>query len=136
MQGIPPIVATSRQCQRMSNEDLSRTDDAAPARRLDEAIVLAATVAQLSKDLNSDRVATPAVGQAAFEALRADVLAVLLERQAAGAHAFGLVLNRVDLTERAYAQAIALGGLEQLAATVVLRCLQKVLARERYAGRW
>lgn len=104
-------------------------------KRLDEAVVLASTTAQLRKDLNAPGLPLPEVGDDAFERLRTQALEVLEERQAAGAHAFGLVLNRVDIPEGMFRRIIAEGGLDQLAAAVVLRCLQKVLARERYAGR-
>ncbi len=92
-------------------------------KRLDEAVVLAATTAQLRKDLNAPDLLLPAVGDGAFEALRTQVLLVLEERQTMGAHAFGLVLNRVDIPERQFRRIITDGGLEQLAAAVVLRCL-------------
>lgn len=104
-------------------------------KRLDEAVVLNATTAQLRKDLNAPALLLPAVGEGAFEALRTQVHFLLEERERMGAHALGLVLNRVDITERSFRRIVADGGLEQLAAAVVLRCLQKVLARERYAGR-
>ncbi len=97
--------------------------------------VLAATTAQLRKDLNAPHLALPAVGDGAFEALRLQVSDILDQRQRMGAHAFGLILNRVDIPEGQFRRIIADGGLEQLAPAVVLRCLQKVLARERYAGR-
>lgn len=119
----------------MSNEGLSRTGDAGLRKRLDEAEVLLGTVLQLRKDLHSEHVEVPPVGEEAFEQVRSQVLGVLEERQARSAHAFGLVLNRVDLTEAAYREAMRAGGLDELAGRVVLRCLQKVLARERYAGR-
>lgn len=104
-------------------------------RRLDEAAVLEGTVQQLRKDLRAEGLALPAVGEAAFEDLRAQVLAVVQERERDGAHAFGLVVNRVDLTERQVREALAAGGLHALAGSIVLRCLQKVLSRMRYAGR-
>lgn len=119
----------------MSNDGLSRTGGDGLRKRLDEAEVLLGTVLQLRKDLHSEQVELPPVGEGAFERLRAGVLQVLEERQARSAHAFGLVLNRVDLTETAYREAMRAGGLDELAGRVVLRCLQKVLARERYAGR-
>jgi hypothetical protein len=97
--------------------------------------LLEATTAQLRKDLDAPALRMPAVGDAAFEELRAQVLRVLEERAAMGAHAFGLVLNRVDIPEAAFRRTMAQGGMPQLAAAVVLRCLQKVRARERYAGR-
>jgi len=104
-------------------------------RRLDEAAVLQGTVLQLRKDLQAEHLELPVVGEAAFEELRAQVLALVEERERAGAHAFGLVVNRVDLTERQVREALAAGGLHALAASIVLRCLQKVLSRMRYAGR-
>lgn len=99
------------------------------------ALVLTATTAQLRKDLNAPGLQLPAVGDGAFEALQVQVLGIMEERQALSAHAFGLVLNRVDIPERAFRRIMAEGGLDKLATAVVLRCLQKVLARERYAGR-
>lgn len=119
----------------MTNGHLSRTGDGGLRKRLDETLILHATVLQLRKDLGAEELPLPEVGEGAFEALRAAVLEVLEERQARGAHAFGLVLNRVDLTEGAFRRAVDLGGLPELAGRVVVRCLQKVLARERYAGR-
>ncbi|HEX2616569.1 MAG TPA: hypothetical protein VHL57_03450 [Flavobacteriales bacterium] len=118
----------------MANEGLSTSGSSGLRKRLDEAVVLHGTVGQLQKDLNAE-LDLPEVGEGAFEALRGQVLRVLEERQGRGAHAFGLVLNRVDLTEGAFSQAMAAGGLDELAARIVLRCLQKVLARERFAGR-
>jgi hypothetical protein len=56
-------------------------------------------------------------------------------REREGAHAFGLVVNRVDLTEHQDARGRGGGRLcDGLAGAVVLRCLQKVLSRMRYAG--
>ena len=103
-------------------------------KRLDEAVVLQETVAQLRKDLREDTLALPKVGEGAFEELRTQVLAVIEERDREGAHAFGLVVNRVDLTEHQMRSAMTEGGLHGLAGAIVLRCLQKVLSRKRYAG--
>lgn len=103
-------------------------------KRLDEAVVLMGTVAQLRKDLRVEELQEPAVGEGAFEELRTQVLAVLMEREQEGGHAFGLVVNRVDLTEHQLRAAMAAGGLHALAGAVVLRCLQKVLSRMRFAG--
>lgn len=121
------------------HEGLSKTgsdDDGARGlqRRLDEAVVLLETVAQLRKDLRAETLTLPAVGEGAFEVLRGQVLDVLRERDREGAHAFGLVVNRVDLTERQMTAAMGAGGLHGLAGAIVLRCLQKVLSRKRYAG--
>jgi hypothetical protein len=119
----------------MTNEGLSRSGAEGVRKRLDDVQVLFNTVQQLRKDLNTEGLGVPPADEAAFETLRAAVLSVLEERQARGAHALGLVVNRVDLTERVFRDAMDAGGLDLLAAHVVLRCLQKVLARERFAGR-
>lgn len=118
------------------NDGLSRTGDAGGGlrKRLDEAVVLRQTVAQLRKDLREEAMPEPAVGSGAFEALRARVQAVLEQREQEGAHAFGLVVNRVDLTEQQLRAAMREGGLQGLSGAVVLRCLQKVLSRMRFAG--
>lgn len=103
-------------------------------KQLDEAVVLRATVEQLRKDLRADDIGLPAVGQGAFEELRAQVAAVVACRERAGAHALGLLVNRVDLTEAQVHQAMAAEGGHGLAGAMVLRCLQKVLSRLRHAG--
>ncbi|MBV6406132.1 MAG: hypothetical protein GFGODING_02917 [Flavobacteriales bacterium] len=95
--------------------------------------MLAATVAQLRKDLNAPMPVVPGVGDGAFEALRAQVLPVLEERHRQGPHALGVVLYRVDLPEGHARRSMAAGGLPELAGQVVLRALQKVLTRLRYA---
>lgn len=115
------------------NGSMSKRGSDGLRRRLDEAVVLRQTVEQLRKDLREPGLALPATGEKAFEDLRAQVLAVLRARESEGGHAFGLVINRVDLTERQLQQLLK-GGLNDLAAAVVLRCLQKVLSRMRYAG--
>lgn len=121
------------------HEGLSKTgtEDEGPSglrKRLDEAVVLLETVAQLRKDLRAEALTLPKVGEGAFEELRTQVLAVIEERDREGAHAFGLVVNRVDLTEHQMRSAMAAGGLHGLAGAIVLRCLQKVLSRMRFAG--
>lgn len=116
------------------NEGLSKTDEGGLRKRLDEAVVLMHTVEQLRKDLREEALAEPALGEGAFEELRAQVLRILEDREQAGPHAFGLVVNRVDLTEGQLRAAMGAGGLHALAGAVVLRCLQKVLSRMRYAG--
>ena len=120
------------------NEGLSKTgseDDGSKGlrKRLDEAAVLQATVAQLQKDLREEELQFPEVGEGAFEELRTQVLRTIEEREREGAHAFGLVINRVDLNERQVQAAMAAGGMNALAGSIVLRCLQKVLSRMRYA---
>jgi hypothetical protein len=122
----------------MANEELSGTSTGDEGRglrkRLDEAVVLSETVFQLRKDLSEDDVAIPEVGERAFEELRQQVLAILAAKQRTGSGAFGRAINRVDLTEAATNRAMAAGGLPELASQVVLRCLQKVLTRKRFAG--
>lgn len=108
-------------------------DDMGLRRRLDEALILSRTVDQLRKDLRDEHIPIPATGDGAFEELRGHVLAIVAERERVGPHALGLVINRVDLTERATAEALANGGSNGLAARIVLRCLQKVLSRHRFA---
>jgi hypothetical protein len=104
-------------------------------KRLDEAVVLQATVAQLAKDLDEPGLRVPLVGEEAFEAVRAQVVEVLAARQASGAGGLSRAVNRVDLTEPQVDRALAEGGLPGLAGLMVLRCLQKVLLREHFAGR-
>jgi hypothetical protein len=114
-----------------SSTAITRLAHAVPAGR--QAAVLEATTAQLRKDLNAPQLVEPAVGDGAFEALRAAVRTVLEERVSGGA--LGQVLYRVDVPEGQYRRAMEAGGLHELAGAVVLRCLQKVLTRERAAGR-
>ncbi len=115
------------------NDAMSKPGGDGLRKRLDEAVVLQQTVEQLRKDLRHAELALPATGEGAFEELRAEVLGVLMEREQQGGHAFGLVINRVDIAERQL-QEVLKGGLNDLAAAVVLRCLQKVLSRMRHAG--
>ncbi|MBP8823912.1 MAG: hypothetical protein KBH07_09720 [Flavobacteriales bacterium] len=103
-------------------------------KRLDEAVVLQRTVQQLRKDLRNEGLREPAVGEGAFEELRAQVEDLLAQKQREGPHALGLVVNRVDLTEGQLRTALARGGMHGVAGAVVLRCLQKVLSRMRFAG--
>ncbi len=116
------------------NEGLSTTGGEGPRRWLDKAEVLADTVAQLRKDLNAPDLVVPEGGEGAFEALRAQVLPVVEERHRQGQHALGVVLYRVDLPEAHAKRSMAAGGLPELAGQLVLRCLQKVLTRKRFAG--
>lgn len=116
------------------NEELSKTGSEGLRKRLDQAVVLERTVEQLRKDLREEDIQVPSAGDGAFEELRAQVLQVLGEREREGPHAFGLVANRVDLTEQQLRSVMAAGGLHAMAGAVVLRCLQKVLSRMRHAG--
>jgi hypothetical protein len=105
---------------------------------LDRAEVLAAVVAQLRKDLSlaPEDLPQPPLGEEAFEALRAPVLEALHHWQRNHPIAFSRAINRIDLTERQVNAALERGGLHELAGTMVLRALQKVLSRLRYAGRF
>ncbi len=115
-------------------EELS-TSASGLRKRLDEAEVLMAVVLQLRKDLNHEDVPLPAVGEQAFEAVRASVLAIMEDWQRTGSSALSRAINRVDLTEAMVERALGRGGPNELAGVMVLRCLQKVLIRERFAGR-
>jgi hypothetical protein len=98
--------------------------------RLGEAEVRRAVVEQLRKDLAAgEELAEPPAGDTAFEALRAQVLPLLEEKQCRGVHDLQVALYRVDLGEQVAREAVRLGGLHELAGRVVLRALQKVLTR-------
>ncbi len=103
-------------------------------KRLDEAEILLAVVLQLRKDLNEEGIPLPAVGEGAFEELRAAVLVSLELWARTGPSALSRAINRVDLTERMVDGATGRGGLPELAGTMVLRSLQKVLLRLHFAG--
>lgn len=119
----------------MANEELSRSGDAL-RKRLDEQEVLLFTVQQLRKDLDEPDLALPRVGNEAFEQLRAEVKARLELWQRSGSTSMARAINRVDLTEAQVNRSLEAGGLHELAGAMVLRSLQKVLLRERYAGRF
>jgi len=104
--------------------------------RLDQREVLVATLEQLQKDLDHQGLQLPEPGPGAFEELRGQVLPVLEHSAAQGEHALMVVLYRVDIAESRYRGAIHAGGLRALAGEVVLRALQKVLTRLRFAGRY
>lgn len=118
----------------MANEELSRTDQQL-RKRLDEADVLFQVGQQLRKDLDEPDLVLPPVGDEAFERLRTEVKARLELWQRSGSASLARAINRVDLTEAQVNKALEMGGLHQLAGAMVFRCLQKVLLRERYAGR-
>ena len=107
-------------------------------RWLDRAEVLASTVAQLRKDLGMDEHALPlpAVGEEAFEQLREAVLPRLQHLQRQSVSALQTAMYRVDIPEPHLRRTLALGGLHALAGECVLRALQKVLTRLRFAGRY
>jgi hypothetical protein len=96
---------------------------------------LEAVVMQLRKDLSmGDELAVPLADEGAFEALRGAVLQRLTELQARGA--LQTAMYRVDIPEVHLKRTMAAGGTHALAGECVLRALQKVLTRLRYAGRW
>jgi hypothetical protein len=107
-------------------------------RQLDRAEVLASTVAQLRKDLAMDEqeLPLPAVGEGAFEQLRTLVLPRLEHLQRQSTTALQTAMYRVDIPEAHLRRTLAMGGLQFLAGECVLRALQKVLTRLRYAGRF
>ncbi len=117
------------------NNELSKAGDQALVRSLDRAEVLGATVQQLRKDLAlaPEALPEPEVGDAAFEQLRASVLRALDHWTRTGSSAFSRAVNRVDLTERMVNDATDRGGLHELAALMVQRCLLKVMLRKRFS---
>lgn len=120
------------------NNELSKAGEQALVRSLDRADVLASTVEQLRKDisLSVEELPQPPVGDEAFELLRTHVLHALERWTSSDTPAFSRAVNRVDLTERMVNNATSKGGLHELAGLMVIRCLQKVLSRHRYAGRF
>lgn len=120
------------------NNDLSKPGEGALSRYLDRAEVLASTVAQLRKDLALDDQALPLppVGEEAFERLRGHVLQALQALQSRGGAALQAAMYRVDIPEGHLRRTMAQGGLHALAGECVIRALQKVLTRMRFAGRY
>ncbi|MBK9514665.1 MAG: hypothetical protein IPO05_13815 [Flavobacteriales bacterium] len=120
------------------NTDLSKPGEHGLQRHLDRAEVLSSTVAQLRKDLAQDDASfpEPPVGEEAFERLRAQVLPILSERLSLGMHDLQVAMYRVDIPEAHLKRTLAAGGLDALAGECVLRALQKVLTRLRFAGRY
>jgi hypothetical protein len=105
---------------------------------LDRSEVLVATVAQLRKDLALSEAELPdiALGEEAFEVLRAGVLARLVELEKGSGNALQAAMYRVDIPEGHLRRTLYAGGLNALAGECVLRALQKVLTRLRFAGRF
>ena len=120
------------------NNDLSKPGNEGVQRFLDRAEVLASTVAQLRKDLalSEMELPQPPLGEEAFETLRSGVLPRLEELQRQSTTALQTAMYRVDIPEGHLRRTMALGGLHALAGECVLRALQKVLTRLRYAGRF
>ena len=121
-----------------ANNHLSKPGSGGMQRHLDRAEVLTSTVAQLRKDLamGERELPAPVVGEGAFEALRTDVLVRLEELDRMGASALQSAMYRVDIPEAHLRRTLAAGGLHALAGECVLRALQKVLTRLRFAGRF
>jgi hypothetical protein len=119
------------------DKPLSRSGDAPLQRFLDRSEVLQATMDQLGKDLALavDELHMPQDHTDAFERLRAEVLPVLQRMEAEGDR-LRVAMYRVDIPEPHFRRTMASGGLHALAGEVVLRALQKVLTRLRYAGRY
>lgn len=120
------------------NNDLSKPESEGVQRFLDRAEVLASTVAQLRKDLSltDHELPEPPVGEQAFETLRMQVLPRLAFLQRQSATALQTAMYRVDIPEAHLRRTLAGGGLHALAGECVLRALQKVLTRLRFAGRY
>jgi hypothetical protein len=120
------------------NNGLSKGEDGGVQRWLDRAEVLASTVAQLRKDLSMSEteLPLPAVGEEAFEELRAAVLPRLETLQRSGMTTLQVALYRVDIPEVHMRRTLSNGGLHALAGECVVRALQKVLTRLRFAGRY
>ncbi|MBX2979707.1 MAG: hypothetical protein KF905_10465 [Flavobacteriales bacterium] len=117
---------------------MSKPEDDGLQRWLDRSEVLRDTVAQLRKDLAlpEEDLPVPPVGEEAFETLRAAVLPVLERLLRKGMSALQVALYRVDIPEAHMRRTMQLGGLYALAGECVLRALQKVLTRMRFAGRF
>jgi len=121
----------------MVNEDLSKAGGGDIARYLDRAEVLRETIAQLTKDLAQPANGILAAeGDAAFEELRVQVLPVLERLHDQGPYALQVAMYRVDIPEAHLRRTLAHGGLHALAGECVLRALQKVLTRLRFAGKF
>lgn len=120
------------------NSDLSKPDERGLARHLECAEVLEQTVQQLRKDLalSDAELPGPVVGEGAFEELRAAVHPVLLRLDRMGGQALQASMYRVDIPEAHLHRTLNAGGLHALAGECVLRALQKVLTRLRFAGRF
>lgn len=121
-----------------ANSGLSKDGGGAMARYLDRAEVLEDTVRQLRKDLALDEATLPlpSADEGAFEVLRAHVLVRLKALQGHGVSAVQQAMYRVDIPEGHLRRTMASGGLDALAGECVLRALQKVLTRMRFAGRF
>jgi len=120
------------------NNDLSKQEQGGVGLWLDKAEVLASTVDQLRKDLSmsAEELPLPALDEEAFERLRTAVLPRLEALQKKGTAVLQVAIYRVDIPEKHMRRTLAMGGLHALAGECVLRALQKVLTRLRFAGRY
>lgn len=120
------------------NNEVSKPGDEGLQRWLDRSEVLRDTVTQLRKDLAlpEEELPVPPVGEEAFETLRTAVLPVLERLMRKGMSTLQVALYRVDIPEPHMRRTMQLGGLHALAGECVLRALQKVLTRMRFAGRY
>jgi hypothetical protein len=120
------------------NNELSILDEGGVGPWLDKAEVLRSTVEQLRKDLSmdADELPVPGLGEQAFEELRISVLPRLETLQSKGTTVLQVAMYRVDIPEAHMRRTMARGGLRELAGECVLRALQKVLTRLRFAGRY
>ena len=120
------------------DKSLSRSDEQGMRLHLDRAEVLGATVEQLRKDLavGHDGIVPPDDPEDAFEHLRQQVLPILRTLADTGDHALRVAMYRVDIAEAHLRRTMERGGLDALAGEVVMRALQKVLTRLRFAGRY
>ena len=120
------------------DKDLSISSDGPPSRYLDRAEVLIATVQQLRKDLalSDEALMIPPSNNEAFEHLRGRIETELRDLDVKGRDALRIAMYRVDIPEIHFLRTLTAGGLHALAGEVVLRALQKVLTRLRYAGRF
>lgn len=121
-----------------ANNELSKPGSGNVQRYLDKAEVLHDTVQQLRKDLalTEADLPVPKVGEEAFEQLRSMVLPRLQQLHSKGVPALQAAMYRVDIPEAHLRRTMHLGGLHSLAGECVLRALQKVLTRLRFAGRF
>lgn len=120
------------------NNELSKHEQGGVVRWLDKAEVLASTVEQLRKDLSmtAEELPVPLLGDEAFEHLRTSVLPRLETLHSKGTTVLQVAIYRVDIPEAHMRRTMARGGLRELAGECVLRALQKVLTRLRFAGRY
>ena len=120
------------------DKPLSRSGDQAVQLFLDRADVLRGTMAQLCKDLSlsDDGLKEPPSPEEAFELLSEQVLSALEVINSLGEHSLKVAMYRVDIAEPHLRRTLAAGGLDALSKEVVLRALQKVLTRLRFAGRF